>query len=219
MRISLLLFMICCCCFQQLHAQLTIGIKGGLVTAWENYGDANIPDDADITITGKQLTATAYWQLNKHFSLGTEPGYIQRGAACVPGAFGNFPAVISNIDRKNIYNFAELPVYLQVQKRFYEDRFSFYSKLGYGVAYAVNGKQLTVDTDLDEVIETSDMRFTSNLRRWDTGAYGGLGFGIHFGQSAIFAEYQQYVGLLNADRQFTSKNRSIAWTIGVKRTL
>jgi hypothetical protein len=88
-----------------LTSQSYIGMKGGFTNAWPDYGDAILPENAQTSVNGFNFTLMYYHSISKHFQIGLEPGYTQRGAACFPGWQPLFLG-----DTKVNLNYAELPV-------------------------------------------------------------------------------------------------------------
>src|SRR5258706_10912626 len=118
MKISTLLFsLICCFSFFQINAQFSVGVRGGVNKAWEDYGDVEVPPNAQTHVFGFQTSALAYFEISKHFSIGVEPGYAQRGAACVP-EFITFQG-----DSKLLFNYVELPLMLSLKFPVLKEKF------------------------------------------------------------------------------------------------
>ncbi|MEM1321212.1 MAG: outer membrane beta-barrel protein [Bacteroidota bacterium] len=218
--IKLILPLFLCLLFQEAIAQLSVGVKGGYTRAWEFYDRDDLPDNAEIHIHGYHITGMIYTSIGQHFSIGAEPGFIQRGAACIPG-FIDF-----NSDRRMDLNYVEVPLMLSGRIKLFNNKFSIYGKIGAGAAFltSVYEEQVAFISPIGEVIpmdpivrEKIDLD-NSRLRRWDFGLYSNLGFAYHFGPNQIFLETGYYHALRDADTGFTSQNRSINTGMGYMRS-
>src|SRR6185369_7803856 len=88
MKTTLTLLLFCLFVFaNHLGAQVSLGFRAGYNNSWENYGDVNLPDNAKTHVNGMHFTGLAYVKADQYFSIGVEPGYVQKGAACFPGSF------------------------------------------------------------------------------------------------------------------------------------
>ena len=205
------------CCSLGAFAQHTIGLKGGYTRAWEDYGSITLPDDAEIHISGFNVSALSYWRLNQHFSIGVEPGYVRRGAACEPGWWNDPNDPGFNGDARLLLRFVELPVMMMVEKPIFGEKFNLFAKTGFGAAYLV--RAVEEDTDLTgdsgPVTTVLDLKTDERLNRFDYGFYGNLGLAFPFQNgSSVFLEGGYYHGLKDADRFNTSKNRNISLSLG-----
>ncbi len=194
----------------QLYAQCTFGIKGGYTTAWENYGDAYLPLDAKTHIAGFNVSVLAYHNFSKHFAIGSEPGFIERGASCVPG-FITFES-----DTKLYFYYAELPVLIQAHVSLLNEKISLYIKGGYGISLLTMGyrEDILLFTEEPPVKSKIDLSAESRFSKIDNGIYSGLGAGYNFENNQIFFAFDYYYGLINADKFNASKNRSINLNVG-----
>ena len=153
----------------------------------------------------------AYFELNKTFSVGIEPGYAQRGAACVPGI------IIFHNDATVYLNYLELPLMISAKFPMFNNKFEVLGKAGYGISKVLNGYEEYRDTGF-EAPEKYPIDFTNpfgiNVYKWDNGIYGGLGFGYNLGANQLFMESTYYIGMKDVDKYATSKNRSIHFGLG-----
>ena len=194
----------------QASAQFSVGIRTAYTKAWQDYGDVELPDNAEVHVNGIQVSALAYFKISKFLSIGLEPGYAERGAACIPG-FTTFES-----DTRFFLDYVEVPVMVLGKLPVYKNKFEVIGKAGYGPSYIVRG--IREDTDLwslNPPVE-SDIPLDgfSQFNRWDHGFYGGLALGFNFGQSKIFIESNYYYGLKDFDNLNTSKNRSLNLGLG-----
>ena len=190
-------------------AQFSLGIKGGFGEAHEDYGDVDLPEDADIDIASFNVAAIAYYSFNPYFSVGVEPGYARRGAACIPGWEPIFTG-----DTKLLFDYAELP--LMAMGRLPIKQFEIFAKIGYGAAYMLKAVE-EVDNieDPDSPFRTDiDFSNPTRINRWDHGLYGGVGVGYNYKIHQIFLVLDHYRANRNADRTTTSKNRSLNLNLG-----
>ncbi|WNJ20202.1 hypothetical protein [Pontibacter sp. G13] len=187
-------------------AQLKLGIQGGYTQAWEYYGDVDLPDDAVIHINRYHVTGTVYWQISDRFSVGIEPGYVQRGAACVPGWMPIFDG-----DTKFFFHFASAPVMTNFTFPIFKDRLNLNLKAGYGASFLVGAYREVIDFNSDEppVRTTMPVQNSGFLRAWDHGAYGGASLEIPMGRVSLVSGVDYYHGMVDTDRFNTSKNRNV----------
>ncbi|MEL7124420.1 MAG: hypothetical protein AAFO07_33600 [Bacteroidota bacterium] len=172
-----------------LNAQTSIGISAGYVKAWQNYGDVDLPEDAETYIYGSQFRVKVYKKLGNRLSIGVEPGYVRRGAACIPGWIGEFVG-----DTKFLLEYADLPLSLSYQQPLFKSKWSINGRIGYGISYLASATR--VEEDLMGQLPTNrvkmDLVNDSILNRLDHGL--NLGAGIHYrvGENQIFAEMIYY---------------------------
>jgi len=213
MKISKPLFVFLCCCITfQIRAQFSVGVRGGYIKAWEEYGDVDLPDNAKIHVNGFQVSALAYFEIIKHINIGLEPGYTQRGAACVPGF------VVFNEEAKLFFNYIELPLMIKARFPVCNDKLEIFGKAGYGTSRIMTAFQEIQDLGSDEPPVRTEIdlnpRFGININRWDQGIYGGLGVAYNVRNNLLFLESNYYFGLKDVDTSKTSKNRSIHLGLG-----
>lgn len=207
--------MLCLFYSSQLEAQLSIGIKGGYSNAWEEYGDVNLPDDAEIDVNGFFISLLSYYKINKHLAIGLEPGYVQRGAACRPGWEPVFEG-----DTKFVLNYLELPVMIRGNISLFKEKMEVFGKIGYGVSMLQKGTEVVTSFDSDDPPVSTKIDFEgrfSALNKYDHGAYGGLGFGFNLGKNQLFVEANYYHASIDFDDNNTSLNRSLQFGVGFTR--
>jgi len=195
------------------NCQISLGLRTAYVNAWMDYGDVELPDDAEIDVDGYQVSALIYHPLNKHFQIGLEPGYVQRGAACVPG-FTDFNPF--ETETKFFINYLELPVMVSGRFPFCKNKLELFGKIGVGASTAISGRQeeTQIGSDLPPVETDLDIRNDSRLQPWGAGFYSGLGLAYYIGPGNLFLESNYYNGFLDVDTRNISKNRSIQIGIG-----
>lgn len=205
-----LFFIIFYLSFFQLQAQISIGVKSGYTRAWQSYGDVSLPDDAEIHVEGFHVSLISNYQLNKYFRIGMEPGYIERGAACIPGWNGRSSFVG---DTKLLLKYIEIPIMFSGVLPLFNEKIEVFAKTGFGLSFMVKGTQEETIFGSDIPPVRTDIDF-ENMNRLDNGIYGGLGITYNFGKNSLFLEYENYWSLRDADKNNTSKNRSYDVSIG-----
>jgi Outer membrane protein beta-barrel domain len=201
-----------------LSSQSYFGIKGGYTNAWPDYGSAELPENAQTNVSGFNLSLMYHHSISKHFRIGTEPGYIQRGASCIPGWQPIFVG-----DSKVKLNYVELPIMASYHTNLGKSKFDFYGKLGYGVSYALSGKQELIDLSGINPPIVSKIDFVQlggRLKRMDHGAYSGLGLSYTLSEkSHLILESNFYYGFQNYDKINVVKNRSVNVSVGYVMSL
>jgi len=149
-------------------------------------------------------------ELNKYLGLGVEPGFTQRGAACVPG-WGIFIN-----DSKLFLNYVELPVMISANLPVYKATIEAFGKLGYSLSMITSAYQEVVSLVGDEPPVRTKMNVSNNrgLNRWDHGILGGLGIAYNVGRNQIFLEARYYYGLRNVEPWNFSQNRTLQFGLG-----
>ncbi len=196
--------------FATLDAQVELGLTGGYVKAWEEYQREDLPQDAPIHVEGFRVGLTAYADLNRFISIGTEPAYVQRGAACEPGF------VIFNQDTKLSLNYAELPLHLRLRHQLFTPKLEVFASAGYSLSYLLDAEREVIDLSTKEVIfnEKLDLE-RANMHRIDHGLRAGGGLRYNFNRFALLAKYERYYALTDVDKSTTSRNREMGVTLGV----
>ncbi|MEM9917494.1 MAG: outer membrane beta-barrel protein [Bacteroidota bacterium] len=206
------------CSVYQLNAQMSLGVKGGYTKAWEDYGDVELPEDAEIHVEGFNVSLTAFWKFNRYLSVGVEPGFVQRGAACVPGWMPIFEG-----DTKFFLNYVEMPLMAMGHLPLFGDRLELFAKGGYGLSYLASAtREETIFNGENPQVTRTKMELggeNSILNRWDQGIYTGLGVACKIGPGQVTLEGNYFHGLKDADKTNTSENRSISWNIGYRINL
>lgn len=198
-------------------AQWSVGASAGYTRAWQNYGDVILPDGAVTHIHGFNSEVQVYYNLNRFLSVGVEPGFTRRGAACVPGWNGGInPNPIFPGDSRFLLDYVEAPLMIQANFGMFNNRFTIQPSIGYGWAVMVNGREEVVNLETGEVEITRDMGIGqgTNLSRWDHGLHSSLKLGCQFGKHGFFAQSGYYFGLMDAEVWNTSKNRALNFNLG-----
>jgi len=200
-------------------SQLRLGASSGYTRAWQSYGDVILPDEAITHIHGFNTEVQLYYRWNRFFSLGIEPAFTRRGAACVPGWNGGInPNPVFPGDSRFLLDYVEAPLMAQGNFGFFGNRFVVQPALGYGWSVMVNGREEVVNLETGDVENTRDMGIGqgTNLNRWDHGLHGALKIGWQFGRHVIFVESAYYFGLKDAEVWNTSRNRALNCNLGYR---
>jgi hypothetical protein len=208
MKINILI-LLACLLSVPLAAQFSVGLKGGFTRAWEDYGDASVPEDAIIHVNGFHLSGLAYYQLADRLAIGLEPGFVKRGAACFPG-FIDFQG-----DTKWLLDYIELPGLIAYQQPIISNRFTLISKLGFGISRITTAYQEITDLRTDDPpVRTKITDDTRVINRWDHGFYGSLGLSYFIGHNQVFLSADYYHCLKDVDRLQASQNRGLNLAMG-----
>lgn len=204
------LVIIICLFFSPLEAQYVLGVKGGITKAWEEYGNVDLPDDANITVTGLQLSASLYYKITSKLWMGAEPGYVERGAACKPGF------VIFNRDARLRLNYVELPFFVAMHLPLVKNKLFIRPKAGFGAALVLSAFEEQIDLETGSRVGRNRLYFDGEdpMRRWDYGLYTGLALSYAIGKYQVLIEGNYYHGIPDVDFNLTSRNRSLNASLG-----
>jgi len=136
--------------------------------AWQNYGSVPLPEDAVTHIHGFNAEVQAYYQPKPFISVGLEPAFARRGAACVPGWNQVIDPIFSG-DSRFLLDYVEAPLMIQGHFYFFKRRFQIAPSIGYGWSAMVQAREDVINLDTDEIEITRDMEIggISNLNSWD----------------------------------------------------
>lgn len=200
-----------------LSAQVTLGVKSFYNTAWQQYSEDLLILRQDVYIHNFGGGLTFQYAIDEHLSIGIEPGFVQRGAACLPG----FNLPIGGIEATLVGSYIEAPLTLEGHLFAWQERVQFFAKAGAGYSYMIGGYR-QIDFQNPEVpAERTNLDFSQepNLNRFDFGFYGSGGFGVKAGPGYITAECRYYHGMPNVDKNQESRNRAISYGLGYRVTL
>ncbi|MEL6865682.1 MAG: outer membrane beta-barrel protein [Bacteroidota bacterium] len=191
-------------------AQFSFGVEGGFTRAWEDYGDVDLPEDAEIHIDGFNISALAYYRIHRYISLGVEPGFVRRGAACIPGWEPIFTG-----DTKLLLNYVEMPLMCSANIPLFKSPFEIIARTGYGFSYLASAEeQFTNFADGSVISDEVPLGENSRLNRWDHGWYNTFGVAYAFGPHQVFLNTDFFLGFKDADRFNTSQNRNVNLNVG-----
>lgn len=208
-----LLIMLLATIFCKAEAQNSIGLRAGYGSAWQFYGnDVDLPENADINIHSYHVNLMYNtYLLPKYISLSVAPGYVQRGAACIPGWQPIFEG-----DTELLLRYIELPTTVNFHLPFNNNRFNVAARVGLGASVMVNAIQKDIFLDSSEPPIRSKIPIddSSNLNRFDYGVYSGLGFNYHLGKNILQLNTNFYASFVDAETVNTSRNRNITVSLG-----
>jgi len=196
----------------QLSAQSSFGFKGGYTDAWPDYGDVELPENAETHVKGFNFSILYAYQISNNFKVGIEPGFVQRGAACFPGWQPDFVG-----DTKVFLNYLEAPLMLSGQVAIPKTNFNVFGKIGFGASYLLSAKEeISPAANIEFPVERRKLDLENEpLRRFDYGAYSSLGFAYSLNSIfELFLESTFYYGLPNFEENNTGKNRSLSFNLG-----
>ena len=201
------------CCFSfQITAQFSFGISGGTIKAWERYG-ISLPEDAKIHVNGYYVSSLVYFEISKLIRVGVEPGFVQRGAACIPEFQTIGPGTFIG-DTRLLLDYIELPLMISARIPIC-NKLEVLGKAGYGPSVMITAFQEILFISSSEPITRTKLDINPfALRRYDHGIYSGLGLAFNIGDDKVFLESNYYFGLNDVDPFNTSKNRSIQLGLG-----
>ncbi len=199
------------------HAQFTLGIKGGYSHAWPEYGDMDLPEGAETDISGFNVGILLEHKIKSSFVISMSPGYVKRGAACLPGWQTDFVE-----DSKVYLNNFEIP--LSVGKVFAVDRLKLdvVPSLGYGFSYLFSAyaheDQTWSDQQTFTIVRPIDIGNdpSDRFNAFDHGMY--ISLRVHrsiLPNHSIFMESSYYHGMKDFDKQNTSKTRNLNYNFGL----
>lgn len=130
-----------------LTAQISIGIQGGLNSAILNL--SNKAPEAKLSYNNGFVIGTIInYEINKTFSLQSEPRYIQKGERAQLD-LGNI-----KIDTKIYYDYLELPIYFVTE--FTESQFRPFALAGINLGYLLKVKAESIFNGKEETFDITD---------------------------------------------------------------
>lgn len=196
---------------QQANCQFEVGIKGGYTKAWPDYGDIELPANAETDLNGFNLGILISGPIANDFGFSINPSFVQKGAACEPGWQPDFTG-----DSEVHLSYFELP--LTINRRFTFKNFDIIPNLGYSLSYLssasfhqeINATTTNV-TDVPVGGDTPD-----SFNQIDHGFYSGLRIDKTLvANYFIFLDSSYFHGLKDYDKQNTSKNRNLNFSLGI----
>jgi len=198
-----------------LSAQITLGVNVFYNDAWQQYSEDLLISRQQVYIHNVGASATVAYAIDQHLSLVVEPGFVQRGAACLPG----FELPNGGSEATLVGNYIELPVTLQGHLFAWQNKLQFFAKAGAGYSYLAGGYRQIDFEDASAQRTRLDMSQEPNLNRLDFGFYGGGGVGIKAGPGYLTAEFRYYHGMPDVDKTQVSKNRATSYGLGYRIAL
>ncbi len=217
MKLAHFLFLFASLFATTLSAQITLGVNVFYNDAWQQYDENLLISRQQVYIHNVGASATVAYAIDQNLSLVVEPGFVQRGAACLPGVL--LPPGGEEITFKG--NYIEMPVSLQGQLNAWQNRLQFFVKAGAGYAYLASGYRETTFLNPEVPAQRERINFDQepNLNRFDFGFYGGGGVGVKAGPGFLTAEFRYYHGMPDVDDFQVSKNRATSYGLGYRIAL
>jgi len=206
--------------FNPCFSQIEFGIKGGFTKSWPGYGEIELPEDAETSVNGYNISFLFGVPFNSRFGLIISPGFAKKGAACFPGWQPDF------IGDSNVYlNYIELPVMLSRKFELQNGKFKIAPSIGYGFSVlnsASSHQDLSFPDGTNVVVRNIEIGddSTRSLERFDHGFYASIRFNRLILQNHfVFIESTYYHGMKDYDKLNTSKNRNVNLNFGFGYTI
>lgn len=197
------------------QAQSTIGVKLGYTNAWPEYGDIELPADANTHIDGYNFAFFYTYNFWGNAKIGVAPGYIKRGAACFPGWQPTFVG-----DSKVYLNYLEMPIKLSNTFNLAKSKINAEIAIGYGINLLTSAylHEESIGTDMPTNISKIEVHNTDQgtFNPIDHGAY--LDISLYYPiteQYSAFIQSSYYHGMTDYDKENVSKNRSLSFDLGL----
>lgn len=200
----------------QAFSQLILGARITANHNWQKYDEGTNAANADLSVWGMGASVTALYRLSSRFAVGVEPGFVQRGTKCEPGFVLPYPG-----DAKLVCNFIDLPIVAEASRGLWKDRLLLSGKLGGGVSRLVSGYREISSFNPEVPVDRNELALDNEpqLRCWEKGLMAGLGLGFKLGPGFVNLESRYYHGLTDANKNLTSKNRSLGYSLGYRLSL
>ncbi len=195
------------------QAQFSFGIKGSLTNAWQEYGDDFGGNGANLKVNGVSSSVMIYYRLSNLISVGVEPGLAKRGATCEPGFFIENPYLTG--DATLHANYIQIPLLARISKGLVNNLLEVSVKVGSSASWLASGyRELDLEWEPGPNVQDINFEEETNLKRWETGINAGAGLGVRIGPGKVLMEYEYYHGMIDMNRQITSKNRTTNYSVG-----
>ena len=196
------------------EAQLEVGVQMSYGSSWQEYGDDFTPDQNNFKIKGFRGAISLFYPMNSWMSIGVEPAFTRRGAACVPGFVWVNPIPIEDASING--NYVELPLLAKFDYPIWKDQLFAVARVGASAAYMLNGFIEFQPFNPEDPTQRTDIDFevTPEIRRWDFGLHTGLGLGYQLGGGMLSFDVRYYHGLKDVSSILTSRNRAITYGLG-----
>ncbi|MCI4669499.1 MAG: hypothetical protein MRZ79_15300 [Bacteroidia bacterium] len=188
------------------ECQVSLGMQFGQTRSRQFYGEP-VPDPINPYVNGVNGSFIFNYSINSSWSIGLEPGIIERGASCVPGSF----FIPRPQDVRNFLTYYEIPLFVRHEKSILNERLLIMAKVGYSVSYLRSIVQEIYDLETGEAISSERPGIGPGwgfFRRFDHGINGGLSIGTQLGKGILLVTWRQYLGLVDAEYENVSKNWS-----------
>lgn len=193
-------------------AQFSFGIQAGYTNAWEEYGEVELPENAEIDIDSYNASLILEYGISKFTAISLQPGLIRRGAACIPG-FVDF-----NGESDALLSYINLPLSIQIQSPMLFGRIEPYFQAGYGLSYMVKTIERRESEDWitkEKSIILTDITENNNFKKVDHGLHSAIGINVNLGINQIRIGAEGYLGMTDAEKDNRSRNRNINLNAGI----
>ena len=204
-----------CTCYNLGNSQIELGIKGGYTNAWPDYGDLVLPEGAGTSINGFNISVFVGKYFENRVGLSINPGFVKRGAACIPGWQPSFDG-----DAKVFLNYFELPIMIHKKIELGVLDLTMTPGLGYGLSYLSSARiqeEITISgqTEIYEFPVGIGDEFSDTYLRYDHGFHLNLRLNKKLpANHSIFFESSYYYGMTDYDPFNPSRNRSLNFNLG-----
>lgn len=204
-------------CINNLSAQVSLGVRAFYNNAWQQYDESLLILRENVYIHNAGAAATVEYAIDPHFSLVVEPGFVQRGAACLPG----FGLPVGGSEVTFVGSYVEMPVLAQAHLYALQNKLQFFVQAGAGYSYLMKAHRKFdfVNPEAPSQRERINFDQEPNINRLDFGYYGGGGIGIKAGPGYLTATCRYYHGMPDVDDFQVSKNRAMSYGVGYKISL
>lgn len=189
----LFVFALCATIFS-LHAQFSVGVRGGVQFANVRQTDLLKEISPDLhDVIGASIAAVGEWELHPNFALQAELGYTRKGFGLNLGTDVNLFGVSLplGVDAESRFDYLEMP--LLAKAKLGSEAVKFYAMAGPAISYAGGARLVTKTTGIIE-FDLTDTKLDLDVlgvERWDISAIGGIGaeFNTGFGKFFIDGRY------------------------------
>ncbi len=203
---------------QTLFGQSSVGLRLGYTIAQDFEKERSQFFQADDKLSRISFSIVTYFDLNEHFQLSVEPGYLKRGAS-----FPASPALA--FENKYNYNFLEFPINISFKEPVYKDKIELYAKVGYSVSLLVSivNEMMWMNGEIE--VNKINLEEADWADRFDHGVNGSAGVRFKIGNYKLFVEGTYYRGFRNFATDpfstiFTTINfRSVNFGLGCLREI
>lgn len=193
--------------FTTLQAQASFGVVSGYNRSQTKY-DVEVPEDAHTHINSWHVSGLLTLPLANRLKLNADFGFIQRGAACMPG-WVNF-----NQDSELRLEYAQISTNISwdiIRLK----RLTISGYLGAGGSHLLSANEQVEDQWSDNTIRREvDLGDDSRLNRMDLGAnYGGY-IKYRVGCGELVSRIGGYRGFRQVNKENFSQNRDFLLSLG-----
>ena len=196
------------------QAQVSFGLLAGYNRSQEKY-DVEVPEDAQLHIASYHISGLLTVPVSKRFSVMTEAGFIQRGAACEPG----FVGFAQDSELRLHYGNLTVNTSYDVLKW---GRLKVSAYAGFSGSYLLSGNTTITFEDFQgpgRVRRDLELENNDRWNRLDTGLSYGSMIKFQFGCGDIITRVGGYRGFIDVDSNNGSLSRDLLLSIGYSQGL